>query len=103
MSLGGAGGTRTPDPLNAIEMLCLLSYSPTVSISKIVAGRQTSDAGCPDPVTRTTVQLLRFTEDSACCPPLSVAESQPAIAQGPILPRNAETGRRRDQGGAIFE
>ena len=78
---GGAGGTRTPDPLNAIEVLSLLSYSPTAPISKIVAGRQPSDAGCPDPatVTRTTVQLLRFTEDSACCPPLSVAESRLAI------------------------
>ncbi len=25
---GGAGGTRTPDPLNAIEVLSQLSYSP---------------------------------------------------------------------------
>ena len=28
---GGAGGTRTPDPLNAIEVLSQLSYSPDVS------------------------------------------------------------------------
>ena len=32
---GGAGGTRTPDPLNAIEVLSQLSYSPTVPISKM--------------------------------------------------------------------
>ena len=35
---GGAGGTRTPDPLNAIEVLSQLSYSPTVSMSIILAG-----------------------------------------------------------------
>ena len=40
MSLGGAGGTRTPDPLNAIEVLSQLSYSPTVSTSNIRAGWQ---------------------------------------------------------------
>ena len=27
--IGGAEGTRTPDPLNAIEVLSQLSYSPT--------------------------------------------------------------------------
>ena len=27
--LGGAEGIRTPDPLNAIEVLSQLSYSPT--------------------------------------------------------------------------
>ncbi len=27
--VGGAEGIRTPDPLNAIEVLSLLSYSPT--------------------------------------------------------------------------
>ena len=64
MSLGGAWGTRTPDPLNAIEMLSLLSYSPTAPISKIVAGLQTSDAGCPDPATRTTVQLLSLAHNA---------------------------------------
>ena len=37
---GGAGGTRTPDPLNAIEVLSQLSYSPTVSMSNIRAGWQ---------------------------------------------------------------
>ena len=61
---GGAWGIRTPDPLNAIEMLSLLSYSPTAPISKIVAGRQTSDAGCPDPATRTTVQLLSLAHNA---------------------------------------
>ena len=40
MSLGGAGGTRTPDPLNAIEVLSQLSYSPTVSMSNKRAGWQ---------------------------------------------------------------
>ena len=29
MKLGGAEGIRTPDPLNAIEVLSQLSYSPT--------------------------------------------------------------------------
>ena len=37
---GGAGGTRTPDPLNAIEVLSQLSYSPTVSMSNKRAGWQ---------------------------------------------------------------
>ena len=27
--IGGAEGTRTPDPLNAIQVLFQLSYSPT--------------------------------------------------------------------------
>ena len=38
--VGGAGGTRTPDPLNAIEVLSQLSYSPTVPMSMLKAGRQ---------------------------------------------------------------
>ena len=50
---GGAGGTRTPDPLNAIEVLSQLSYSPTVSISKITAGWQSPCAGRAGPAVRT--------------------------------------------------
>ena len=49
---GGAGGTRTPDPLNAIEVLSQLSYSPTVSMSKSAAGRQSSGAGYARPAIR---------------------------------------------------
>ena len=29
---GGDGGTRTPDPLNAIEVLSQLSYIPTCGL-----------------------------------------------------------------------
>ena len=51
--VGGAGGTRTPDPLNAIEVLSQLSYSPTVSMSISKAGRQCPDPGCAGPASRT--------------------------------------------------
>ena len=27
---GGAGGTRTPDPLHAMQVLSQLSYNPTI-------------------------------------------------------------------------
>ena len=30
MEGGGAGGTRTPDPLHAMQVLSQLSYNPTV-------------------------------------------------------------------------
>ena len=50
---GGAGGTRTPDPLNAIEVLSQLSYSPTVSMSKIAAGWQSPGAERAGPAVRT--------------------------------------------------
>lgn len=30
MKGGGAGGTRTPDPLHAMQVLSQLSYNPTV-------------------------------------------------------------------------
>ena len=52
MDRGGAGGTRTPDPLNAIEVLSQLSYSPTVSMSKITAGWQSPGAGRAGPALR---------------------------------------------------
>jgi hypothetical protein len=31
VTFGGAEGIRTPDPLNAIQVLSQLSYSPTLS------------------------------------------------------------------------
>ncbi len=34
--IGGAEGTRTPDPLNAIQVLFQLSYSPTAFILQAV-------------------------------------------------------------------
>ena len=33
---GGARGTRTPDPLHAMQVLSQLSYSPTVRIGPLV-------------------------------------------------------------------
>lgn len=30
MKVGGAGGTRTPDPLHAMQVLSQLSYNPTI-------------------------------------------------------------------------
>jgi hypothetical protein len=35
VSIGGAGGTRTLDPLNAIEVLSQLSYSPGTAENRI--------------------------------------------------------------------
>ncbi len=33
MSVGGAAGARTPDPLHAMQVLSQLSYSPTYFVS----------------------------------------------------------------------
>ena len=33
---GGRGGTRTPDPLLAKQVLCQLSYTPVVKITMLL-------------------------------------------------------------------
>ncbi len=34
MKVGGAGGTRTPDPLHAMQVLSQLSYNPTLYLRR---------------------------------------------------------------------
>ena len=35
-TIGGRGGTRTPDPLLAKQVLCQLSYTPTIEAALIL-------------------------------------------------------------------